>query len=137
MAAAWSCPTRIFRIIASSSPTTPPGKMRRTTAPLDAFVQSSPICASILYQADPSGARGAIWMTVGPAAAARAAGSARTQNAKTAAAALLQKELIHPPFQPRRPALRREIGLPVFRRFPARVERDRPVQKVEKLPPVL
>src|SRR5512143_4210059 len=97
--------------------------MRRTTAPLDAIFQSSPICSRTLYQADPSGARVAILMTVGPAAAARAAGSATKPSASAAAAAaLLQKELIHPPFQPRCPALRRQVGLPVFRRFPPRVE---------------
>src|SRR5512144_883228 len=112
--------------------------MRSTTAPLDAFFQSSPICARILYQADPSGARVAILMTVGPAAAARAAGNARMHNASAAAApALLQKELIHPPLQPRRLALRRQVGLPVFRRFPARVEGERAVEKIEKFPPVL
>src|SRR5512147_2980250 len=109
--------------------------MSRTTAPPDAFFQSSPICSRILYQADPFGASVAILTTIGPAAAGRAAGSATRHEASVAAAAaLFQKELIHPPLEPRRLALRREVGLPVFRRVPTRVEGERPVQKLEKLP---
>src|SRR3972149_1549655 len=109
--------------------------MRRTTAPPETFSQPPPISSRTRCHDDPSGARVAILITVGPAyAAARKV----TRDSRTAApAALLQKEIIHPPFEPSRLALRQEIGEPELRGLPPRVKGERPGKKPQELLPVL
>src|SRR5574342_809147 len=108
--------------------------MRRITVPSDAFFQASPISCSTRYHDDPSGARVAILTTIGAACAGETA-SARIR--RTAAARLFQEQLIHPPFQPACLSLRHEVGQPVPGGFPAGIECERPVQKPQKLYPVL
>src|SRR3989304_372061 len=100
MAAAWIWPTRIFRIIASSSPATPPG-------------------ASV-----------AILTPVGAGAAMPGDAAADAASSRTAAARLINEPFIHPPFQPACAALGHEIAYPMFRRPGARVEGERPVEEV-------
>src|SRR4030067_368470 len=101
--------------------------MRRTTAPPEIFSHSPPISRRTRCHDDPSGARVAILITVGPA---YAAARKETRNSRTAApAALLQKEIIPPPFEPSRLALRQEIGEPGFRGLPPRVEGEAPGKK--------
>src|SRR3990170_4732104 len=109
--------------------------MRRTTAPPEIFSHSPPISRRTRCHDDPSGARVAILITVGPA---YAAARKETRNSRTAApAALLQEEIIRPPFEPSRLALRQEIGEPVFRGLPPRVKGERPGKKPQELLPVL
>src|SRR3989337_2461522 len=95
--------------------------MRRTTVPPETFFQSSPIARRTRCHDDPSGARVAIFMTVGPAYAATRK-EKRKRRAAAPAAALFQKEFIHPPHQPSRLALRQEIGKAELRGLPPRVE---------------
>src|SRR4030065_379703 len=96
--------------------------MRRTTVPPETFFQSSPISRRTRCHDDPSGARVAILMTVGPAYAATRK-EKRKRRAAAPAAALFQKEFIHPPHQPSRLALRPEVGKAEPRGAPPR-ERD-------------
>src|SRR3989304_1496795 len=109
--------------------------MRRTTAPPETFSHSPPISSRTRCQDDPSGARVAILIPGGPA---YAAARKETRNSRPAApAALLQKEIIHPPFEPSCLALRQEIGEPELRGLPPRVARERPGKKPHELLPVL
>src|SRR4030066_2055977 len=110
--------------------------MRRTTVPPETFFQSSPISRRTRSHDDPSGARVAILMTVGPAYAATRK-EKRKRRAAAPAAALFQKECIHPPHQPSRLALRQEIGKAELRGLPPRVEGKRPGKKPQELLPVL
>src|SRR5574341_2171669 len=110
--------------------------MPRVTAPFVAFFHPSPMSRRTLCQDEPSGARVPILMTIGPAWAKGRAGD-RSQRTAAAAASLFQEQLIHPPFQPSRLALRDEVGQPVFGRVAESVEGERPVEKPEELPPVL
>src|SRR4030043_582524 len=109
--------------------------MRRTTAPPETFPHPSPLSRRTRCHDDPSGARVAILITVGPA---YAAARKETRNSRTAApAALLQKEIIPPPFEPSRLALRQEIGEPELRGLPPHVKGARPGKKPPELLPVL
>src|SRR4030042_1706035 len=83
--------------------------MRRMTSPPETFPHSSPISSRTRCHDDPSGARVAILMTVGPAYAATRK-EKRKKRAAAPAAVLFQKEFIHPPDQPSRLALRQEVG---------------------------
>src|SRR5512143_4261084 len=110
--------------------------MRSVIAPLDAFLHSSPISWRTRNHDDPSGASVAILMTVGADSAATGA-DPTAASSKTAAAHLFEKKLIHPPFQPARPALGHEIVHPVLRRLRPRVESERAVEEVQEPLPVL
>src|SRR3990170_6538170 len=110
--------------------------MRRTTAPPETFSHSPPISSRTRCHDDPSGARVAILITVGPAYAATRK-EKRKRRAAAPAAALFQKEFIHPPHQPSRLALRQEIGKAELRGLPPRVEGKRPGKKPQELLPVL
>src|SRR3989337_18201 len=110
--------------------------MRRTTVPPETFFQSSPISRRTRCHDDPSGARVAILMTVGPAYAATRK-EKRKRRAAAPAAALFQKEFIHTPHQPSRLALRQKIGKAELRGLPPRVEGECPEKKPQELLPVL
>src|SRR5512139_1532849 len=88
------------------------------------------------YHDDPSGARVAIFTTVCAACTgtARATASSASRNA---AAHLFDEQVIHPPLQPACATLGHEIRKAVFGGRPPRVERERPVEEIEELPPVL
>src|SRR4030066_80851 len=106
--------------------------MRRTTLPPETFFQSSPISSRTRCHDDPSGAGVAILMTVAPAPAATGK-EKRKRGAAAPAAALFQKEFIHPPHQPSRLALRQEMGKAEPRGLPPRVEGKRPGKKPQEL----
>src|SRR4030065_664697 len=109
--------------------------MRRTTAPPETFSHSPPISSRTPCHDDPSGARVAILITVGPACTAA---RKEKRNSRTAIpAALLQKEIIYPPFEPSRLALRQAIGEPELRGLPPRVKGERPGKQPQELLPVL
>src|SRR3990172_12659793 len=109
--------------------------MRRTTAPPETFSHSLHISSRTLCHDAPPGARVAILITVG---SAYAAVRKETSNSRPAApAALFQKEIIHPPFEPSRLALRQEIGEPELLGLPPRVKGERPGTKPQELLPVL
>src|SRR3990170_8673234 len=110
--------------------------MRRVTFPPETFSHSSPISCRTRCHDDPSGARVAILTTTGPACAGTLKGN-RKRRAAPQAAALFQKELIYPPCQPSRLALREKIGKTELRGLPPGVEAERPVEQTEELRPVL
>src|SRR5512135_1970645 len=110
--------------------------MRSVIAPSDAFLHSSPISWRTRYHDDPSGASVAILMTVGAANAARGT-DPTAASSRIAAASLIEKKFIHPPFQPARPALGYEVVHPVLRRRRPRVEGERAVEEIQEPFPIL
>src|SRR4030067_2811226 len=101
--------------------------VRRTRPPPEPFSPPPPISSRTRCQDDPSGARVAILITVG---SAYAAARKETRNSRPAApAALLQKEIIPPPFEPSRLALRQEIGEPGLGGLPPHVKGEAPGKK--------
>src|SRR5659263_319461 len=109
--------------------------MRSVTAPSDAFLHSSPISWRTRNHDDPSGASVAILTTIGAARAAPGTDNAAAR--RRTAARLIEKKVIHPPFQPARAALGHEVAHPVLRRRRPRVEDERAVEEVQEPLPVL